>query len=159
MDAQARSETLTGRNHTLRNGAAATRAYASRLFDGRRSSSPDDIAEAETARVRRAIRISVLLETVLVLLVTGSMLVFAYLARDSHRRVEADAMLASIDLTRAFTEIARNLASVKLAMEATVMALQIPNIWNTDPELRNAALFGSKDLVRWQRSHIIRPRS
>ena len=28
------------------------------------------------------------------------------------------------------------------------MALQIPNIWNTDPELRNAALFGSKDLVR-----------
>jgi hypothetical protein len=99
-----------------------------------------------------------LLETVLVLLVTGSMLVFAYLARDSHRRVEADAMLASIDLTRAFTEIARNLASVKLAMEATVMALQIPNIWNTDPELRNAALFGSKDLVRWQRSHIIRPR-
>jgi len=77
------------------------------------------------------------------------MLVFAYLARDSHRRVEADAMLASIDLTRAIgTEIDRNLASVKLAMEATVKALQIPNIWNTDPELRNAALFGSKDLVR-----------
>ena len=65
------------------------------------------------------------------------MLVFAYLARDSHRRVEADAMLASIDLTRAIgTEIARNLASVKLAMEATVRALQIPNIWNTD---RNCA--------------------
>src|SRR4051812_2056739 len=77
------------------------------------------------------------------------MLVFGFLARDSHRRVEADAMLASIDLTRAIgTEIARNLASVKLAMEATVRALQIPNIWNTEPELRNAALFGSKDLVR-----------
>jgi len=73
------------------------------------------------------------------LLVSGSMLVFAYLARDSHRRVEADAMLASIDLTRAIgTEIDRNLASVKLVMEATVKALQIPNIWNTDPELRNA---------------------
>ena len=58
-------------------------------------------------------------------------------------------MLASIDLTRAIgTEIDRNLASVKLAMEATVKALQIPNIWNTDPELRNAALFGSKGLVR-----------
>jgi len=76
---------------------------------------------------------------VLVLLVSGSMVVFAYLARDSHRRVEADAMLASIDLTRAIgTEIDRNLASVKLVMEATVKALQIPNIWNTDPELRNA---------------------
>ena len=83
------------------------------------------------------------------MLVSGSMLVFAYLARDLHRRVEADAMLASIDLTRAIgAEIDRNLASVKLAMEATVKALQIPNIWNTDPELRNAALFGSKDLVR-----------
>jgi hypothetical protein len=101
MDDQAQTETLIGRNNALRNGAAATRAYASRLFGGRQSISPDDIAEAETARVRRAIKISVLLETVLVLLVSGSMLVFAYLARDSHRRVEADAMLASIDLTRA----------------------------------------------------------
>src|SRR3954454_17424683 len=107
------------------------------------------LQNAETVRIRRAIRISILLETVLALLVSGSMIVFAYLARDSHRRVEADAMLASIDLTRAIgTEIDRNLASVKLAMEATVNALQIPNIWNTDPELRNAALFGSKDLVR-----------
>ena len=57
------------------------------------------------------------------------MLVFAYLARDSHRRVEADAMLASIDLTRAIgTEIDRNLASVKLAMEATVRALETQHL-------------------------------
>jgi len=126
MDDKARTETLIGRNHALQ-----------KRVGGRRSVSADNIAAIEIGRVRRAIRISVLLETVLVLLVSGSMLVFAYLARDSHRRVEADAILASIDLTRAIgTEIDRNLASVKLAMEATARALQIPKIWNIDPELR-----------------------
>ena len=146
---EVRTEALIGRHHAPQKRATAARAYAPLLFGGRRSISPDNIADADIKRFRRAIRISVLLETVLVVLVSGSILVFAYLARDSHRRVEADAMLASIDLTRAIgTEIDRNLASVKLAMEATVKALQIPNIWNTDPELRNAALFGSKGLVR-----------
>lgn len=108
-----------------------------------------DLDAAAKAHVRRAIKISILLETTLIALITGSMLVFGYLACNSHQRVEAAAMLQSIQLTRAIgAEIGQNLESVRWAVEATVEALAIPGIWAVDPVMRNAMLFGSKDLVR-----------
>jgi hypothetical protein len=108
-----------------------------------------DLDAAAKARVRRAIKVSILLETTLIALITGSMLVFGYLAYDSHQRVEAAAMLQSIQLTRAIgAEIGQNLESARRAVEETVEALAIPGIWTVDPVMRNAMLFGSKDLVR-----------
>ena len=110
---------------------------------------PSDLDAAAKARVRRAIRVSILLETTLIALITGSMLVFGYLAYDSHQRVEAAAMLQSIQLTRAIgAEIGQNLESARRAVEETVEALAIPGVWTVDPVMRNAMLFGSKDLVR-----------
>ena len=104
---------------------------------------------AAKARIRRAIKVSILLETTLIALITGSMLVFGYLAYDSHQRVEAAAMLQSIQLTRAIgAEIGQNLKSTRRAVEETVEALAIPGVWTVDPVMRNAMLFGSKDLVR-----------
>jgi hypothetical protein len=108
-----------------------------------------ELDAAAKARVRRAIKVSILLETTLIALITGSMLVFGYLAYDSHQRVEAAAMLQSIQLTRAISaEIGQNLESARRAVKETVEALAIPGIWTVDPVMRNAALFGSKDLVR-----------